>query len=64
MKKTYIAPASQSLDMRCDGMLALSAKNPPTDLSEGDFGSDGDYEYNSRKGYWEMDWYNPFQVKE
>lgn len=58
MKKTYIVPASQSFEMQCDGMLALSLQNTGGDkLNSGDFGEDGGFEYNtSKKGYWDAEW--------
>lgn len=58
MKKTYIVPASQSVEMQCGEMLALSLNdNGGKNLGAGDFEDDGDFEYDaSKKGYWESEW--------
>lgn len=58
MKKAYIVPASQSLEVECGGMLALSLNNNGGEnLGANDFGEDGDFEYNtSKKGTWDTEW--------
>ena len=57
MKKIYIAPASQSFEVQCSDMLALSLNNSGGNeggsLGSGDFDG-GDFEYNApKKGYWD-----------
>lgn len=61
MKKTYIAPVSKVFGMQCSEMLALSLNNGGSNgggsLSSGDFGEDGNFEYNaSKKDLWETEW--------
>ena len=55
MKKTYIAPLSQTHEIECKGMLALSTTNNGEDpLGSGDFGEGGDFEICSqKKEYWD-----------
>lgn len=55
MKKTYIAPLSQTHEFECSGMLALSTTdNGGNSLGSGDFGSEGDFEICSqKKEYWD-----------
>lgn len=44
--------------MQCGEMLALSLNdNGGKNLGAGDFGDEGDFEYDaSKKGYWESEW--------
>ncbi|MGM9688556.1 MAG: hypothetical protein ACI3YD_05845 [Alloprevotella sp.] len=56
MKKIYMAPVSQSIEVRCDGMLALSCTDDTT-LGSGDVGESGDFEICSEgKEYWDTEW--------
>ena len=59
MKKTYIAPVSQSIDFQCDGTLlslSLTEKSGGGTLGNGDVES-GDYEIcSNKKEYWETEW--------
>ena len=58
MKKIYMAPVSQSIEVRCDGMLALSlTDNGGSSLGSGDVGESGDFEICSEgKEYWDTEW--------
>ncbi len=58
MKKIYMAPVSQSIEVRCDGMLALSlTDNGGSSLGSGDVGEGGNFEICSEeKEYWDTEW--------
>ena len=58
MKKIYMAPVSQSIEVRCDGMLALSlTDNGGNSIGSGDVGENGDFEICSdKKDYWDEEW--------
>lgn len=53
-----MAPVSQSIEVRCDGMLALSlTDNGGSSLGSGDVGESGDFEICSEgKEYWDTEW--------
>lgn len=53
-----MAPVSQSIEVRCDGMLALSlTDNGGNSISSGDVGEGGDFEICSdKKDYWDEEW--------
>ena len=53
-----MAPVSQSIEVRCDGMLALSlTDNGGSSIGSGDVGESGDFEICSdKKDYWDEEW--------